>query len=294
MRKTLKIATIVVTGLVVARGRRWRSRRAGSRSASARGIIELDRHACRVRGGRSVGPARQVPLPVARLHGMPRRERRRTGGRQRRGRDVHQVAEHQPGTRQRRRRATRETDWVRTIRHGVSAQKHPMTLMPSRDYSRMTDADLAALVAYVRSLPPGGGRRRGDPRAADRPGALCGRRDQGRRGADRPHAAAAGARSARPLRAEHGRYVAYMCTGCHGDGFCRRQDSRHAARLARRPPISRPDRGSAMPSYDAPEKFASDDAHGQAPGRPRGERGDAVRDAAQPERRPTSARSTCS
>ena len=49
-----------------------------------------------------------------------------------------------------------EADWVRAIRHGVSAQKHPLTLMPSRDYSRMTDTDLAALVAYVRSLRPAG------------------------------------------------------------------------------------------------------------------------------------------
>ena len=31
----------------------------------------------------------------------------------------------------------KEVDWVRAIRHGVSAQKHPMTLMPSRDYSRI-------------------------------------------------------------------------------------------------------------------------------------------------------------
>jgi mono/diheme cytochrome c family protein len=50
-----------------------------------------------------------------------------------------------------------ESDWVRALRHGVSARKRPMTLMPSRDYSRMTDGDLAALVAYVRSLPPAAG-----------------------------------------------------------------------------------------------------------------------------------------
>ena len=52
-----------------------------------------------------------------------------------------------------------ETDWVRTIRHGVTPSKHPMILMPSKDYSRLTDEDLSALVAYVRALPPAVGER---------------------------------------------------------------------------------------------------------------------------------------
>ena len=51
-----------------------------------------------------------------------------------------------------------EADWVRTIRHGVSAKKHPMTLMPSRDYSRMTDRGLRRS-GRVRAEPAAGGRR---------------------------------------------------------------------------------------------------------------------------------------
>jgi hypothetical protein len=47
-----------------------------------------------------------------------------------------------------------EEDWVRTVRHGVSPSKHPLMLMPSKDYARMTDFDLASLVAYVRTLSP--------------------------------------------------------------------------------------------------------------------------------------------
>src|SRR2546430_4163907 len=44
-----------------------------------------------------------------------------------------------------------ETDWVRSIRHGVNPDRHPMILMPSSDYNQFTDVDLTALIAYTRS-----------------------------------------------------------------------------------------------------------------------------------------------
>ncbi|MEO8655738.1 MAG: cytochrome c, partial [Ramlibacter sp.] len=44
-------------------------------------------------------------------------------------------------------------DWVRTIRHGVKPGGQPLMVMPSEDYNRFTDQDLAAVVAHVRSLP---------------------------------------------------------------------------------------------------------------------------------------------
>ena len=43
-----------------------------------------------------------------------------------------------------------EADWVRTIRHGVKPDKRPILIMPCEDYNRFTDADVAAIVAYVR------------------------------------------------------------------------------------------------------------------------------------------------
>jgi mono/diheme cytochrome c family protein len=46
-----------------------------------------------------------------------------------------------------------EADWVRTIRHGVDRAGRPLLEMPCEVYSRMDDADFAALVAYTRSLP---------------------------------------------------------------------------------------------------------------------------------------------
>ena len=50
--------------------------------------------------------------------------------------------------------AYQPADWVRTIRHGVAPGGRPLLIMPSEDYNRLTDGDVAAIVAYVRSLPP--------------------------------------------------------------------------------------------------------------------------------------------
>ena len=149
----------------------------------------------------------------------------------------------------------KEEDWVRAIRHGVSAQKHPMTLMPSRDYSRMTDTDLAALVAYVRSLPPAPG----DAAVIRQPLMVQALYAFGAIKDDVElidHALPPPAPVAEAVSVEHGRYVAFMCTGCHGDGFSggaipgTPPDWPPAANLT-------PGSGSAMASYDGPEKFTA-------------------------------------
>ena len=47
-----------------------------------------------------------------------------------------------------------EADWVRTLRHGVQPDGRTLFVMPSEEFNRFTDADVAALIAYARSLPP--------------------------------------------------------------------------------------------------------------------------------------------
>ena len=47
-----------------------------------------------------------------------------------------------------------DTDWVRAIRHGVRRNGLSVLFMPSQEYTGMSDDDLAALVAYLKSLPP--------------------------------------------------------------------------------------------------------------------------------------------
>jgi mono/diheme cytochrome c family protein len=107
-------------------------------------------------------------------------------------------------------------DWVRTLRHGVKPDGRPVMIMPSEDYNRFTDADLAALVAYVRSLPPlqGGAAVMELPppvRIAYGLGAI-------RDAADKiDHTLPPQQPVPAAVNAQHGAYVANMCIGCHGE-----------------------------------------------------------------------------
>ena len=47
-----------------------------------------------------------------------------------------------------------DEDWVRAIRHGVGYDDRGLILMPSRVWYSLSDEDLVALIAYLKSLPP--------------------------------------------------------------------------------------------------------------------------------------------
>jgi cytochrome c553 len=47
-----------------------------------------------------------------------------------------------------------DADWVRAIRHGVLPGGRGAIIMPAEAYVYMSDADLAAVIAYVKSVPP--------------------------------------------------------------------------------------------------------------------------------------------
>jgi mono/diheme cytochrome c family protein len=47
-----------------------------------------------------------------------------------------------------------DEDWVRAIRHGVNRDGKAIFIMPSNAYYYMSDEDLGALIAYIKSLPP--------------------------------------------------------------------------------------------------------------------------------------------
>jgi mono/diheme cytochrome c family protein len=107
-------------------------------------------------------------------------------------------------------------DWVRAIRHGVKPGGHPIMIMPSEDYNRFTDVDLAALVSYVRSLPP----QKGAPAVVELPppvrifyglGAI---KDAA---AKIDHSLPPAQPVPVAVNAQHGAYVANMCIGCHGE-----------------------------------------------------------------------------
>lgn len=155
-------------------------------------------------------------------------------------------------------------DWVRTIRHGVKPDGTPALIMPSEDYNRLTDADLAALVAYVRALPPV---KNANVAIVELPlpaWVLYGFNAI-------PDAAQRINHSLPPARpvaegatVEHGKYVANMCLGCHGETFSGGKipggppDWPAAANIT-------PGEGSAMPRYPDPEKFAAMMRSGKRP-----------------------------
>lgn len=111
-----------------------------------------------------------------------------------------------------------EVDWVRVIRHGVKPDKRPILIMPSEDYNRFTDADVAAIVAYVRSLPPVAGEagRIEMPLIMKALYAADVIPDAPQRINHSLPPATAVAEGPTP---EHGAYVANMCKGCHGDAL---------------------------------------------------------------------------
>ena len=49
------------------------------------------------------------------------------------------------------------SDWDRAIRHGIGKDGRSLAIMPSEAYAHLSDADFAALLAYLQSLTPADG-----------------------------------------------------------------------------------------------------------------------------------------
>ncbi len=114
--------------------------------------------------------------------------------------------------------AYKAIDWVRSIRHGVDPKGRPLMIMPSEDYNRFTDDDLAALVGYVRSLPPGSGQ--GAVVKLPLPvRALYGFGAIQDAAARIDHTLPPQQPVPEGVNVQHGQYVANMCLGCHGVGY---------------------------------------------------------------------------
>lgn len=112
----------------------------------------------------------------------------------------------------------RGEDWVRTVRHGVKPDGRPVFLMPSEDYNRFTEDDLAALIAYARSLPPASGGV--GVVELSLPVKLMYGFDAMQDAAQKiDHSLPPPAPVAEGVTAAHGAYVASMCIGCHGPGL---------------------------------------------------------------------------
>lgn len=144
-------------------------------------------------------------------------------------------------------------DWVRTIRHGVRPDGRPVMIMPSEDYNRLVDADLAAIVAYVRQLPPASGAK-AEMRLPMPLKALyaAGMLHDASEKID--HSLPPAQPVAEGVTAAHGAYVANSCLGCHGPRLAGGKipgappDWPPAAKLT-------PGPGSALDRYQTAEQF---------------------------------------
>jgi mono/diheme cytochrome c family protein len=144
-------------------------------------------------------------------------------------------------------------DWVRTIRHGIKPNGHPVIVMPSEDYARLTDEDTAALIAYVKQLPPVAGQRA----VIELPTPVKAMYAFGfiKDASEKIDHTLAPARPVAPaVTVEHGAYMANACIGCHGATLS-------GGRIPGSPPAwpaaanLTPGRGSAMVRYPTPEAF---------------------------------------
>lgn len=146
-------------------------------------------------------------------------------------------------------------DWVRTIRHGVKPNGRPVLIMPSEDYARLTDEDMAALVAALRQLPPVPGERTriALPLPVKALYAFGAIQDAAEK---IDHAAAPPKPVQAAVTPEHGAYVANACIGCHGPGLA-------GGKIPGAPPTwpaaanLTPGKGSAMGRYPSPEAFTA-------------------------------------
>lgn len=47
-----------------------------------------------------------------------------------------------------------DADWERALRHGIGSDNRVLVIMPSNFYAHLSDADLAAMIAYLKQAPP--------------------------------------------------------------------------------------------------------------------------------------------
>jgi mono/diheme cytochrome c family protein len=147
----------------------------------------------------------------------------------------------------------RDIDWVRTVRHGVKPNGNPVMVMPSEDYSRLSDEDMAALVAYLEQMRPVPGVKA----VIDVPvpaKALYGFGVIKDASEKIDHTLAPPRAVPAAVTPAYGAYVAATCIGCHGADLA---GGRIPGSPPAWPPAARlaPGKGSALNRYPTPDAF---------------------------------------
>ncbi len=113
-----------------------------------------------------------------------------------------------------------DADFVHILRYGVKPDGHSVLLMPATDFQHFSDADLGAVIAYVKSVPPVDSNLPATELrplgrillvAGQLPLVIASQIDQ----------STAGAPPITPaVNADYGKYmVSVSCAGCHGTGM---------------------------------------------------------------------------
>ncbi|MHB1312829.1 MAG: c-type cytochrome [Gemmatimonadaceae bacterium] len=114
-----------------------------------------------------------------------------------------------------------DLDWEKAIRHGVKPDGSALKFMPSQEFKDMTDEDAAALIAYLKSLPPVD-REIGTNSVGPIGRALFAKGDLALIPAELiDHGAAHPAPVPMGVSVAYGEYLANIggCKGCHGAGL---------------------------------------------------------------------------
>lgn len=113
-----------------------------------------------------------------------------------------------------------DEDFARAIRHGVGVDGKPLIVMPANEYKNLSDKDVGALIAYIRSVPPIDNNLPGT-----RVGPLLRALYVLTGDVNLVPAEDINHMASRPPPPEpgvtvaYGAYMATTCTGCHGSGF---------------------------------------------------------------------------
>ncbi|MDP6799794.1 MAG: cytochrome c [SAR202 cluster bacterium] len=109
-----------------------------------------------------------------------------------------------------------DIDYVRAVRHGVGPSGKPLVLTPSEFFNRINDADLGAIIAYLKSLTPVDN---DIPKTKLGPlGRVITLLDETLVPAGMiDHEAVRPQDVAPAVSVEYGGYLAIVCTVCHGD-----------------------------------------------------------------------------
>ena len=109
-----------------------------------------------------------------------------------------------------------DEDYVRAIRHGIGRDRKALLIMPSEHFNKISDEDLGAMIAYLKTLPPVDNEL--DESALAPLGRIIAVFDGSLLPATQiDHDAPRAPSPAAGVTTEYGEYLGEICTICHGE-----------------------------------------------------------------------------